>query len=208
MFKLYNFLSIIICFFISVNTVYANKCSTYKIKPKIVIHIPEYNINVVQPRAEMELLHGSVVATLINDYEINTDITPTDGGVCVSLKSVDATIGYNDFLVKIDRRHTKNTCSYNAILNHENMHINAYLSVIEEYKVDLHNSLYAAAATVMPIFVENISGVDSAIEKLNNELQSNPDIILLMQKIHAAEEINNKKIDRFEDYSDIKKCLE
>ncbi len=208
MFRPYNFLSAIICFFISVNTLYANKCSTYKIKPKIVINIPEYNISIVQPRTEMELLHGSVVATLINDYVINTDITPVDGGVCVSLKSVNATIGYNDFLVKVDRRHTKNSCSYNAIINHENLHIDAYLSVIDEYKSDLYNTLYAAADVVMPVFVKNISDAENTIEKLNNELQTNPGLVLLMQKIHAAEEINNKKIDRNEDYSEIKKCLE
>ena len=111
------------------------------------------------------------------------------------------------FLVKIDKSHIRGTCSYNAILNHEKKHIDAYLSVIEDYKTELHNSLYSAADSMIPVFVKNKSDIDGAIEKINNELQSHPDIVLIMQKIHAAEEIRNKIVDQNEDYSGLKKCL-
>ena len=59
----------------------------------------------------------------------------------------------------------------------------------------------------MPIFVKNISDVNDAVEKINNELQSYPEIVLVMQKIHADEEIKNKIVDQNEDYSKLKKCL-
>lgn len=204
--RIFHFLSFIMiyCFVISAN---ANECLSYKIKPKITINIPEYTKEVIQPRQPMNLLHGNVVATLVNNYDIIANITSVEDGYCVGLKAVEATIGYSDFLVKIDNRHKPKTCSYKAILNHENKHIDAYLSVIDEYKPELYNSLYSAADTVMPIFVKKQQDINDAVEILNNELQSHPDIILVIQKIHADEEIKNKYIDRQEDYSELKKCL-
>ena len=207
MFKNICFLSVLFFIFGFNNIANADECAIYKIKPKIVIHTPDWSKIIVQPTKPMDLLHGNVIATLVDNYEINTNITPVNNGFCVGLKSVDATIGYNNFLVQIDIRHNPKTCSYNAILEHENLHINAYLSVIEDYYIDLHNALYSASDSVMPIFVKNKSDIDAAIEKINNELQSHPDIILIMQKIHAAEEIKNKKVDQKEDYSGLKKCI-
>ena len=204
--RIFHFLSFIMIygFVISAN---ANECLSYKIKPKITINIPEYTKDVIQPRQPMNLLHGNVVATLVNNYDIIADITSVEDGYCVGLKAIEATIGYSDFLVKIDNRHKPKTCSYKAILNHENKHIDAYLSVIDEYIPELYNSLYSAANTVMPIFVKKQQDINNAVEILNNELQSHPDIILVIQKIHADEEIKNKYIDRQENYSELKKCL-
>lgn len=205
MFKFFNFLPIIIsCVVLSVN---ANECVSYKIKPKIVINIPDYTKDVIQPHQHMDLLHGNVAATMVNNYDIIADITSVEDGYCIGLKTIEAVIGYTDFLVKIDSRHRPKTCSYKAILNHENKHIDAYLSVIEDYKQDLYNSLYSAADSIMPIFVKKQSEINNAVEKLNDELQSHPDIVLTIQKIHADEEIKNKTIDSQENYSELKKCL-
>ena len=202
-----RYLPVFFSIFLIANNVNANDCVPYKITPRLVINIPEYTKKITQPRKPMDLLHGNVVATLVNNYDIVADITSVDGGYCVGLKSIEATIGYDDFLIKIDKRHKPETCSYNAILEHENKHINAYLSVIEDNKPDLYKSLYSAADSIIPIFVDNQSDIEYAIEQLNNELQSHPEIVLIIQKIHADEEIKNKYVDRQEDYSELKKCL-
>jgi DNA-directed RNA polymerase len=60
----------------------------------------------------------------------------------------------------------------------------------------------------MPIFIEKKSEFDSALEMMNQELQAHPDLILVKQKIKAAEEIRNKKIDQVEDGSGLMKCFE
>ena len=185
----------------------ANQCISYKTKPKIVVNIPEYTKEVIQPAKPMNLLHGNVVATLVNNYDVVTDITPVDNGFCVGLKAIDAIIGYTDFLVQIDARHKQNSCSYNAILTHENKHIDAYLSVVDGYKKQIYDSLYVAADSVMPIFVKTQNDINDAINKLNDKLQSHPDVVLIIQKIHADEEIKNKAIDQQENYSELKKCL-
>lgn len=188
--------------------VYGNDCLSYKITPKITISSPDWTKTIVQPTTPMDLWHGNVVATLIDDYDITTNINSIDGGYCVSLKSVNATIGYNNFDVQIDIRHTPNTCSYNAILKHEEKHIQTYLSLIESFKSDLHKFVYSASDSIMPIFISEYSEIDDAVTMLNNELQSHPDLILIKQKIMAAQEIENKRIDKNETGYELKKCFE
>ena len=207
MFKIICSLSVLLFVFGFNSIANADECSVYKTVPQIKINIPDWDVDVTQPKQPMDLLHGNVVATLVNNYDIVADINSIEDGYCVGLKAVDATIGYTDFLVKIDNRHHPKTCSYKAILAHENKHIEAYLSVIDDYEKELYESLYSAANSIMPIFVKEQSDIYKTIDKLNNELQSHPNIILMMQKIHATEEINNKNIDQQEDYSELKKCL-
>lgn len=155
----------------------------------------------------MDLWHGNVVATLVDNYDIVADITSIEDGFCVGLKSVNATVGYSNFMVQIDISHIPNTCSYDAILSHEDQHIRAYLSVIDDYKADLQKSIYNAADSIMPIFVRNESDIDDAVDELNAELQAHPDLILIKQKIKAGEEIRNKQVDQNNTGAALKKCF-
>ncbi len=184
----------------------ANPCLEYKITPAVYLNTPEYVKRVIQPETEMDLLHGNVVATLIDNYEISADIRGVDNGWCVALKRVDALIGYSEFIVQIDKRNVENSCEYNAVLAHENLHIDAYLSVIEAKKAELKNSIYLAANSVIPVFVSNDADIDLAVTKLNEELNSHPDLILIKQQIKADEEIKNKNIDLKESGADLEKC--
>ena len=192
-----------------VNTVFAtDDCLNYKLTPEIEIKTPEWTKSVVQPLQNMDVLHGKVIATLVDEFDITGDITSIEDGFCVSLKSIDVTIGYSDFLVQIDISHKPNTCSYNAIVQHEDEHIRAYLSVIDDNKYLLEQSIKSAADSINPVFVENEKDIESAIDKLNNELQNHPDIILLKQQIKADEEIRNKYVDLNDNGESLKKCFE
>lgn len=186
---------------------FANDCIKYKKTPKININSPVYKKSVIQPNEQMDKFHGNVVATLIEDYDIAVDIFYVSNGYCVALKSVDSLIGYNDFSVKIDMSHTPGSCSYNAILNHENKHIDAYLSVLDDLDTDIQSSVFNAADSVMPIFVSTHEDIDSAIEEINYEMRRHPELILMKQKITAAEEIRNKRIDQNEDNYELKSCM-
>ncbi len=189
-------------------TARADECIDYKLNPRIIIQSPAWTKEVVQPLSPMDYLHGNVVATLVDNYDIVADITPIEDGFCVGLKSVNATVGYSNFLVKIDLRHSPDTCSYNAILSHEDEHIRAYLSIIDDYSLQLQKSIYDAANSVMPIFVETQSDIDAAVDRINNELQMHPDLIIIKQQIRAAEEIRNKRIDQMDTGAALKKCFE
>jgi hypothetical protein len=182
-------------------------CLDYKITPNITINSPVWTKSVVQPLKRMDVLHGDVIATLVNEFEITADVTSIEDGFCVALKNIDSTIGYSDFLVQIDISHKPNTCSYNAILQHEDEHIRAYLSVIEDNQDLFKKSVKNAANSIVPIFVKNEKDIETAIDKLNNELQNHPDIVLLKQQIRADEEIRNKYVDINDTGETLKKCL-
>jgi hypothetical protein len=189
------------------NLVLADDCLSYKLNPYINIKTPTWSKQVVQPLQKMDVLHGDVIATMVDNYELTTDITSIEDGFCVALKRVDATIGYSDFLVQIDLSHKKNSCSYNAVLSHEDEHIRAYLSVIDDNQELLEKSLKSAAISITPIFVREQKEIDSAVDKLNEELQSHPDIILLKQHLKAEEEIRNKRIDQNDTGESLRKCF-
>ncbi len=193
------------CFFVG-GEAWAMDCVAYKKIPAVYINVPDWSKTVVQPRAPMDLWHGNVVATMVDNYQISADINEVDGGFCVGLKSVDAVIGYSDFVVNIDIRHVPNSCEYNAILSHEDGHIKTYLSVVDDFKGDLQKSIYSAAQSIMPQFVLSRDNVGRVIENMNNKLQSHPDVVLVKQKIHAAQEIKNKQYDRGESGEELKKC--
>ncbi len=184
----------------------ANPCLEYKVTPAVYLNTPDYVQRVVQPVAEMDLLHGNVVATLIDNYEIYADVRGANGGWCVALKSVDALVGYYDFTIQIDMRNQVGTCEYNAVLAHEELHVKAYLSVIDDKKVELKNAIYSAANSVMPIYVRNAVDIDRAVNQLNAELGMHPDLVLVKQQIKADEEIRNKNIDLNEKGADLAKC--
>ncbi len=201
----FNFITLLACFFSSVAI--ANDCVSYKMTPKITILTPSWTKEVVQPLEPMDLWHGNVIATMVDNYDIVADITSIEDGFCVGVKQVDAEIGYSNFLVQVDIRHIPNTCSYDAVLLHEDQHIREYLSVIDDFKVGLHNALYSAADSVMPIFVSNTDEIDDAIEQLNNKIQSHPEMVIIKQKIKAEEEIRNKRIDKNDSGAALKKCI-
>lgn len=204
MFKIIAFLIALII----PNFTFADDCLVYKLSPKVDIKSPDWNKSVVQPLNSMDVLHGNVVATLVDEFEITVDITSIEDGFCIALKKVDATIGYSDFLVQIDISHKPDTCSYNAILQHEDEHIRAYLSIIDDNQDLFKKSIKNASDSIVPIFIKNEKDIETAIDKLNNQLQNHPDIVLLKQQIHTDEEIRNKRVDINDTGKTLQKCFD
>ena len=168
--------------------------------------LPEYETNIVISKQPLEQLHGHVSANLINNYELVLDMYPNGNGFCVILKKIDAVFGFDKFDVEIDRKHQENSCTYNAVLNHEQKHINTYLNIIEDFKSEIKHSLSAAADSVMPIFIEKESDIDTAFAEINQEFRAHPDLLLVVQKVNAAQEIRNKQIDQNENNSELYSC--
>lgn len=185
----------------------ANDCLKFKKNPAVFVNLPDWEKVVVQPKTPMDFWHGNVVATLVDNYDFVADVNPVDGGFCVGLKTVEALVGYSEFIVQIDMRHVPKSCSYNAVLKHEDKHIKSYLSVIDDFKPDLQQSMFVAADSVMPVFVKSKDDVDAVIDLFNMEFQKHPEIILLKQKIKAAQEIRNKQIDQNESGAELDKCF-
>lgn len=187
-------------------SLFANDCLLYKTTPTIEINTPTAQIDVVQPLRQMSDLHGSVVATMIENFEITGDTIATEDGFCVGIKSVDATIGYANFQISIDSRYALNSCEYGAILAHENKHVKTYLDTMRDNKDMIYNAVGSASNSLIPIFVKMENEIDAAFDKLNNELQSHPEIILINQKIGADQEVKNKALDADSNNDYLKQC--
>ena len=74
-------------------------CLPYKLTPRIDLKNPTWSKEVVQPLRHMDLLHGNVVATMVDNYDIVADITNIEDGYCVALKSVYAVVGYSNMFI-------------------------------------------------------------------------------------------------------------
>jgi len=174
----------------------AADCLKYKRLPSLEIKVPGFSVSVVQPERGLDLLHGNVVATLAEEYEIEYGAEKAStGGWCVFIERVSATIGYTNFVIQIDKRHEKDSCEFNAIKEHEDEHVRAHLSVIEDGKKDIKQGLIDAADSVLPVFAETEKDFDRAMEEMEGELEARPEVKLLRQKLAAEQEIRNKKID-------------
>jgi len=202
------FKKILFLLLIPISVYGADECIQYKQMPDVKIKNPRYKKDIIQPNEPMNKYHGNVLATLVEDYDIVVDIIAKSVGYCVVLKKIDASIGYSDFLIKIDKSHKYDSCSYNAILNHEYKHVNAYLSVTDDLNFDIKNSVFNASDSIMPVFVKDSGDIDFIIENMNIEIRNHPEIILMKQKINAAQEIRNKRVDLDEDNHELKECYD
>ena len=193
----------------------ADDCVQYKKTPFVNIKNPEWTKTVVLSDDPMDeytgkhfsfKLHGITETNFIEKYEIDFNVVPENNGYCVIVNGVDAIVGYENFLVKIDKSHKKNSCSYNAVLKHEEKHIEAYLSVLKDMEPDIKNSIFNAMNSVMPIFAQDIETLDDLMEELYTKIENHPELVLLNKKISTAQDIRNKRIDQDEDHNELKMC--
>jgi len=201
----------LICVCYSLFTIHyslADDCTQFKVTPNVVVGTPAWTKSVGQPAEPMNLLHGNVVATLVEGYNLQTQAVPVAGGYCVLLSGVDAVVGYSDFLIQIDERHEVGSCAYNATLNHEYEHIRSHLGTIDASRADIKSAVTRAANSIMPVFVPADGNLDAALDTMQAAMQNHPDIILMKQKIAAVQEINDHAVDQRDNGSRIKACMD
>ena len=185
---------IVYCFLFPFS-LFAN-CLPHQTTPIVEITIPNWTYEIIQPREPMDLWHGSVIARMQNDFEISANKIETKNGACITLGAVHATIGYTDFRIQIDARHRQNSCEWDAILAHEKKHIDAYLSIIEDYESQIIAAIKTASAAAQPIFINSNLELSAALDALNYSVRNHPSVVLTLQKISAAQEIRNLRIDQ------------
>ena len=183
------------CTLLTVPALATPDCLKYKTLPSLEIKVPRASVSVVRPERFMNLLHGNVVATFAEEYEIEYGAQKADGGYCVFIEGITAVIGYTDFIVQIDRRHETDSCEFAAVKEHEDEHIRAHLSVVEDGMGDIRSAISAAANGVLPVWVADEYGIDGAMAGLEEALSGRPQIRLLRQKLAAEREIRNKRVD-------------
>jgi hypothetical protein len=186
----------------------ADDCLKYKTLPSLEIKVPRFSVSVSQPPRPLNLLHGNVVATFAEEYEVEYGVQKSGGGFCVFVQKIVASVGYTDFDIQIDVRHRPGSCEFNATKDHENEHIRAHLSVVDEGMDGIRKSVAAAANDILPVFLETEDMVAAAMDEIEKELQDTPQIKLMRQTLQAEQEMRNKKIDLDDRGWRISKCGE
>ena len=192
-----HFSAFFLLFILCLSPLFADDdCLSYKVLPQVTVSSPEWAKSVVRSLRPMNMLHGNVAATFIETYNLSASAEQIEDGFCVVLNSVEAVVGYTDFLIQIDSRYAPDSCRYNATMEHEDMHIRAHLSVVDDLNSEISSAISHAANTVMPLFVRTNRDADAALDKMSAEIQDNPNVILMRQKINAEQEMKNKRIDQ------------
>jgi len=195
------------------NGVSAGECMGRKKLPSLEIKDRKFSVSVVQPDEMVVpegvgMLHGNVVATFSEGYEIEYGAERAGRGWCIFIEHIAAVIGYTDFVIQIDKRHRFDSCEWAAIKDHEDEHIRAHLSVISDNRGEIKRAITDASAAMAPVFAADESGIDAAMDKLEKELASRPEIRLMRQKIAAEQEIKNKRVDQNDKGERIRRCAE
>lgn len=184
----------------------ADNCLQYKVSPGVKVINTEWTQKIVQPDQPMDSLHGTVVASFDEEYDLRVSTTASESGYCVALNAMVATIGYTNFQINIDKSHEPNSCEYKMTLDHENEHVSAYIKAFDDESENAKKAIRLAADSIMPVFVPSLDGVSAALDKMQQEFQSHPEIILMKQKLDASQEILNKKVDERDDGKRINMC--
>lgn len=189
------------------NNAFANACLEHKQDVVVNVELIQPKTNIVQDDGLADMWHGLVEAAWVNQYDVGFFVQPVKNGICVGINSVDLDMGYEEFNVKIDVRHKKDSCSYNAVLEHEQKHIDVYNRVANEFMPDIKKSVEHTTDSIFPIFVKTYDEVKNATAELKDKFFNHPDLVVMMQKLEAAQEIRNKKIDQEETGEGLKKCM-
>jgi len=118
-----------------------------------------------------------------------------DGRFCAEIAAVEATLGYDDIDVYIASEYPHGSCQYNAILDHERLHVIVFQETLNRFFSRVEAALRHAADTAKPILVRD---PDKATKKFQSALErvAKP----LFHQINAATDEGNGALDTLENY--------
>lgn len=117
------------------------------------------------------------------------------GYFCAYPISYDLKIGYEDFLVFIDRRYKPGTCEHKAVLEHENSHVRLYKHHLKKHLPYIKK--YARNAT-LNVGTVVVSSPDLGSKHIQGKFQRR--IIPLIKKMNREANLSNARIDTPQSY--------
>lgn len=190
-----------------VNTAFAGLCDEYKNRAEIKIEKAKWNVTVQSSDKELSPEAGYVNVKPYNLFVPHVNYSFNGRFFCVYLTSVEATVGFKDFNIIIDRKYEKDSCEYNAVLAHEKHHIKDAEDALEDVFPDIEGALQEAVDSVDPIYTENVYEVPYAIEKINNQVMKYHKLQELVERFKKQHTDSAKALDSAPD-KNLQKCLE
>lgn len=118
-----------------------------------------------------------------------------DGRYCAEVASVEATLGYDVIDVYIASEYPRGSCQYNAILDHERLHVMVFQDTLDQYFSQVEETLRRAANSAKPVLTRD---PDRASRKLQAILEraAKP----LFRAINKTLDRGNGALDTRENY--------
>ncbi len=183
----------------------AYNCDEYKKSPDINIEKSQWKININKSQDDLWPKAGYV--NVMPFHQIAPKIAYSFNGkyFCVFLDSVDVTVGFYDFDIYIDKKYKKDSCEYNAVLEHENHHINDAVKAFDKIFPEIEKDLYDVVKDIQPIYTENVDDVPVAVDKIRDEIIKSEKLHKLEQKFQEQQKHDAEILDGTPDEM-LKKC--
>lgn len=199
--QIFTFLFCLFC----VESVFAGPCDEYKKNPPVNIEKSSWNITVqssqedLWPKGGFVKIHPFYTLSPTIQYTYNGDF------YCVYLESVNAVVGFQDFDITINKKHKSGSCEYDAILKHENHHIQDSVNALNSLFPDIKSTLAELSNSIETIYVEDPDNVQIAIEGIESQLIESEQIKRLIENFKRQQEYDANVLDSEPDEG-LKQC--
>lgn len=117
---------------------------------------------------------------------------------CVQLETVDIYLGYGDIIVYVDKDYPKGSCMFDAILRHENTHVNIHQTFLAHYSDYLKKMAEYHANKQESVWVRSMK---EAKKVRNKMVQNIMDGLIPAIKVYTtARDNENQNLDTTDNY--------
>ena len=186
---------------------FADDCSQYKKDVDRKLTKAEWKVTTAPSDDDLWPVGGYVNVRPFSLFTPKIEYVYNGKYYCVYLTEVQATVGFKDFEVIINKNYKKDSCEYNAVLTHENHHIADAEDAFNKIFPEIEDALRAAAKDVDPIYTTDADEVPYAIEKIQDKVMKYKKLTDLVEQFKTQQADDAAVLDGAPD-ENLRKCEE
>ena len=206
--KMYLLLPLLSLFFVQNANAFCDTLST-----RVYISMNPGNVKYITTRSKHDFIKASphpvspnTLGLTVSRLGIKGDARPNvevEGDkMCVSLGTLNFTMGYDDLTVYIDKKYKPDSCEYKVIKNHENYHVAVAQQAMIFFKPDVEKQIQKSLEKIKPQIVKDASERDRVLQSQFNQVMD--DLKPLINHINKVTAQKNYQIDTPESYAKTK----
>ncbi len=198
---------VVLCSVVLCAPAVSGPCDKYKKNPDVNIKKADWKINVHRTDQDMGQKAGYVSIQPFNSFAPQIGYVFNGEYYCVYLDSVKSTVGFRDFEIYVDEKFPVDSCEYNAVLAHENHHIDDAVAALDNVFPKIKGALQDAANDVQPVYVTDADSVPRIFEEMSNQVQNNKKLMDLVNEFKTQNDRDATALDSEPD-ENLKKCMQ
>lgn len=183
----------------------AGVCDEYKKDVDLDLSKSTWKTNIKPSDTDLWPKGGFVEIQPFNTVEPKIGYAFNGKYYCVFLDSVKVVVGFKDFEITIDKKYKKDSCEYNAVLEHENHHIDDSVKALDKVYSELKPVLKDVVNSVEPIYVEDADEVPYVFEKIEDKIMHDKKIKKLVDEFQEQQSNDADALDEKPDEK-LQKC--